>query len=134
MLLMHASKSRICSRWWSYLLSTTLDATSSNGIQGTNNTAMPLTLSIKNLTPNQINNHVASIHVSFNATNPNRGAEILEAIEYSIMFDDKPVASGTIGKRLERFLKPSPGVCLIIGEGSVILKDNQLFQKINPPQ
>jgi hypothetical protein len=46
--------------------------TSSNGIQGTNNTAMPLTLSIKSLTPNQINNHVASIHISFNASHLKR--------------------------------------------------------------
>lgn len=105
--------------------------TSNNGRQGTNGTAMPLTLSIKSITPNQINNHLANIHISFNATNPNTGTAILEAIQYSILVDDKPVASGTIGERLEGFLASSAGVYPIIGEGSVILKDNQLFQKNN---
>jgi len=105
--------------------------TSNNGRQGTNNTAMPLTLSIKSITPNQINNHLASIHISFNATNPNTGTAILEAIQYNIMVDDKRVASGTIGERLEGFLASSAGVYPVIGEGSVILKDNQLFQKNN---
>jgi hypothetical protein len=47
------------------------------------------------------------------------------------MVDDKRVASGTIGERLEGFLASSAGVYPVIGEGSVILKDNQLFQKNN---
>lgn len=105
--------------------------TSNNGRPGTNNTAMPLALSIKSIAPNEINNHLASIHISFNATNPNSGTVILEAIEYSIIVDDKLVASGTIGERLEGFLASSAGVYPIIGDGSVILKDNQLFQKNN---
>ncbi|MDQ6668539.1 MAG: hypothetical protein M3Y53_09990 [Thermoproteota archaeon] len=102
-----------------------------NNAGQTNITAVPLTLSIKDIVPNQINNHSATIQVSFNATNPNRGTAILEAIAYDILVDGKRVVSGTIGTRLEGFVTSSAGIYPIVGDGSVILKDNQLFQKNN---
>jgi hypothetical protein len=104
--------------------------TSSN-ISQTNTTAMPLTLSIKDIVPKQINNHLANIQVIFNATNPNRGSAILESIAYDMLIDGKRIVSGTIGTRLEGFLSSSAGIYPIIGGGSVILKDNQLFQRSN---
>jgi hypothetical protein len=102
-----------------------------NGAGPTNATAAPLTISIKDIVPNEINNHSATIQVSFNATNPNKGTAILEAIAYDILADGKRIVSGTIGSRLEGFVASSAGIYPIVGEGSVILKDNQLFQKNN---
>jgi hypothetical protein len=101
-----------------------------NGGQ-TNTTAMPLMLSIKDIVPNEISNHSATIQVSFNATNPNKGTTILESIAYDVLTDGKRIVSGTIGTRLEGFLASSAGIFPIIGGGSVILKDSQLFQKNN---
>jgi hypothetical protein len=105
-------------------------SSNSNGRQA-NNIAMPLMLSVKSIVPSQLNDHLASIGISFNATNPNRGTAILEAIEYHILVDNKIVSLGTIGERLEGFLASSAGIYPIIGDGSVILKDKQLFQKNN---
>ena len=102
-----------------------------NNAGQTNTTAVPLTLSIKDIVPNQINNHSATIQVSFNATNPNKGTAILEAIAYDTLVDGKRIVSGTIGSRLEGFVTSSAGIYPIVGDGSVILKDNQLFQKNN---
>lgn len=97
----------------------------------TNITAMPLMLAIKNIAHSQLSNKSLAIQVSFNATNPNKGTAILEAIEYNIMVDGHHISSGTIGNRLEGFLASSAGIYPIVGDGSVILKDNQLFQKSN---
>lgn len=102
-----------------------------NNAGPTNTTASPLLISLKEIVPNQINNHSATIHVSFNATNPNKGTAILEAIEYDILADGKRIVSGTIGSRLEGFVASSAGIYPIVGDGSVILKDSQLFQKTN---
>src|SRR5712691_3110086 len=104
---------------------------SNNNAGQTNTTAVPLTLSIRDIVPNQINNHSATIQVSFNATNPNKGTAILEAIEYDILVDGKRIVSGTIGTRLEGFVASSAGIYPIVGDGSVILKDSQIFQKNN---
>jgi hypothetical protein len=100
-------------------------------ISQTNTTAIPLALSIKDIVPKQINNHLANIQVIFNATNPNKESTILESIAYDVLVDGKRIVSGTIGTRLEGFLSSSAGIYPIIGGGSVILKDNQLFQKSN---
>jgi len=97
----------------------------------TNTTATPLRLSIKDIVPNQINNHSAAIQVAFNATNPNKATAVLEAIAYDILVDGKRIASGTIGTRLEGFVESSAGIYPIVGDGSVILKDSQIYQKNN---
>ncbi|HET7147713.1 MAG TPA: hypothetical protein VFI73_04370 [Candidatus Nitrosopolaris sp.] len=104
---------------------------SNNSAVPTNATALPLTLSINDIVPNEINNHSATIQVSFNATNPNKATAILEAIAYDILVDGKRIVSGTIGTRLEGFVTSSAGIYPIVGYGSVILKDDQLFQKNN---
>ena len=53
----------------------------------------------------------------------------MEAIEYDILADGKRIVSGTIGSRLEGFVASSAGIYPIVGDGSVILKDSQIFQK-----
>jgi len=104
---------------------------STNSAGPTNTTAAPLTISLKDIVPNQINNHSANIQVSFNATNPNKATAILEAIAYDILADGKRIVSGTIGTRLEGFVASSAGIYPIVGDGSVILKDSQIFEKNN---
>ena len=104
---------------------------STNSAGPTNTTAAPLTISLKDIDPNQINNHSATIQVSFNATNPNKATAILEAIAYDILADGKRIVSGTIGTRLEGVVASSAGIYPIVGDGSVILKDSQIFEKNN---
>jgi hypothetical protein len=96
-----------------------------------NTTAMPLTIAIKNIEPRQLSNKSLEMQISFNATNPNKSTAILEAIEYNLMVDGHRISSGTIGTRLEGFLASSAGIYPIVGDGNVILKDSQLFQKTN---
>src|SRR5215472_15874907 len=95
------------------------------------NMTLPITLSIKDVVPTQINNRTASIEVAFNAHNPNQGTTILEAVQYNILVDGKRIASGSIGNRLEGFLTSSADIYPVIGGGSVILKDKQIVEKIN---
>jgi len=95
------------------------------------NMTLPITLSIKDVVPTQINNRTASIEVAFNAHNPNQGTTILEAVQYNILVDGKRISSGSIGNRLEGFLASSADIYPVIGGGSVILKDKQTVEKIN---
>ena len=95
------------------------------------NMTLPITLSIKDVVPTQINNRTASIEVAFNAHNPNQGTAILEAVQYNILVDGKRIASGSIGNRLEGFLASSADIYPVIGGGSVTLKDKQTVEKIN---
>ena len=97
----------------------------------TNTTSAPIILTIKNIAPKVLGNRSLDVDISFNATNPNTSTAILEAIQYNMMVDDHRITSGTIGNRLEGFLSSSAGIYPIVGKGSVILKDNQIFQKNN---
>ncbi|HXX96965.1 MAG TPA: hypothetical protein VEL11_07615 [Candidatus Bathyarchaeia archaeon] len=98
--------------------------------QNVSNMTLPITLSIRDVIPTQINNRTASIEVAFDAHNPNQGTAILEAIQYDISVDGKRIASGSIGNRLEGFLASSADIYPVIGGGSVILKDKQIVEKI----
>lgn len=95
------------------------------------NNTPPITLSIKDVVPTQINNRSASIEVAFDARNPNQGTSILEAIQYDISVDGKRIVSGNIGNRLEGFLASSAEIFPVIGGGSVILKDKQFAERKN---
>jgi hypothetical protein len=99
--------------------------------QSVPNMTLPITLSIKDVVPTQINNRTATIEVAFDAHNPNQGTTILEAIQYNVLVDGKRIASGSIGNRLEGFLTSSADIYPVIGGGSVILKDKQIVEKIN---
>jgi hypothetical protein len=99
--------------------------------QGVSNGTLPITLSIKDVVPTQINNRNASIEVAFDAHNPNQGTAILEAIQYNISVDGKRIVSGNIGNRLEGFLASSAEIFPVIGGGSVILKDKQFAERKN---
>jgi hypothetical protein len=99
--------------------------------QNVSNMTLPITLSIRDVVPTQINNRTATIEVAFDAHNPNQGTVILEAIQYDISVDGKRIASGNIGNRLEGFLASSADIYPVIGGGSVILKDKQIAEKIH---
>ncbi|HYA82287.1 MAG TPA: hypothetical protein VEH06_02390 [Candidatus Bathyarchaeia archaeon] len=99
--------------------------------QSVSNMTLPITLSLKDVVPTQINNRTASIEAAFDAHNPNQGTVILEAIQYNISVDGKRLVSGNIGNRLEGFLTSSADIYPVIGGGSVILKDNQIAEKIH---
>ncbi|HYZ50505.1 MAG TPA: LEA type 2 family protein [Nitrososphaeraceae archaeon] len=93
--------------------------------------SVPLSLSIKNITVNKINNNAADIQVLFNAYNPTRGTVILESIEYNLLVNDKRIVSGDIGEKLEGFVTSSQGIYPIISNGTVTLKDKQVSERNN---
>jgi hypothetical protein len=93
--------------------------------------SVPLSLSIKNITVNKINNNAADIQVLFNAYNPTRGTVILESIEYNLLANDKRIVSGDIGEKLEGFVTSSQGIYPIISNGTVTLKDKQVSERNN---
>lgn len=99
--------------------------------QSVSNNTLPITLSIKDIVPQQGNNHSESIEVAFNVHNPNQGTAILEAVQYNIFVEGKRIASGNIGNKLEGFLASSAEIYPIIGKESVILKDKQLADRKN---
>jgi hypothetical protein len=84
----------------------------------TNTTGIPIAITIKNIAPMQLSNKSLAMEISFNATNPNKGTAILEAIEYNMMVNGHRITSGTIGNRLEGFLSSSAGIYPIVGYGS----------------
>ncbi|MFZ0510082.1 MAG: hypothetical protein WAM14_00625 [Candidatus Nitrosopolaris sp.] len=99
--------------------------------QSVSNGTLPITLSIKDVVPKQINNRSESIEVAFDVHNPNQGTAILEAIQYNIFVHGKRIVSGNIGNRLEGFLASSAEIYPVIGNGSVTLKDKQLAERKN---
>jgi hypothetical protein len=93
--------------------------------------SVPLSLSIKNITVNKINNNAANIQVLFNAYNPTRGTVILESIQYNLLVNDKRIISGDIGEKLEGFVTSSQGIYPIISNSTVTLKDKQVSERNN---
>ena len=91
----------------------------------------PLSLSIKNITVNKINDNAADIQLLFNAHNPTPGTVILEAIQYNLLVNGKRIVSGDIGEKLEGFVTSSQGIYPIISNGTIILKDKQVSQRNN---
>lgn len=93
--------------------------------------ARELKVSLNNLSFTQVNNNEINAKTTFNAYNPNKGTVILENINYNILLDDIRISSGDIGHKPEGFVDSQEGIYPIIGNNTLILKDEQTISKDN---
>jgi hypothetical protein len=99
--------------------------------QGAVTEAKALEISLKNVSVTNIDNNNIKINTIFDVYNPNEGTLILENINYNVNLDKIRIASGDIGERPEGFVASQSGIYPIIGNGTVILKDEKTIQKDN---
>ncbi len=90
--------------------------------QQLNNQNVSLTVNSVKVVP--INDQLR-LEVSFNASNPNRGAAILETVSYNVYLDDLRIGSGDVGTRTEGFVDSLESVYTIIGNQTIVLRDRE---------
>jgi len=84
-------------------------------------TPMNLTLSIKDITVNKIDDGKASVQVIFDAYNPNRNSAILETIQYSVYVGQFRMVFGDIGESPEGMVSSQAGSFTIVGNSTITL-------------
>jgi len=99
--------------------------------QGALSEARQLEISLNNLSFTRINNNDINIKTAFNVYNPNMGTLLLENINYNILLDNIRISSGDIGKKPEGFVASQENIYPIIGNSTVILKDDKTILKDN---
>ena len=99
--------------------------------QGALSEAKQLEISLNNLSFTPINNNDINIKTAFNVYNPNIGTLLLENIKYNILLDNIRISSGDIGKKPEGFVASQENIYPIIGNSTVILKDDKTISKDN---
>jgi LEA14-like dessication related protein len=107
----------------------TLQSPSNTEIQSTDRTDTPIVISIKNVTFEPIDSSQSNLQITFDAHNPNRGTIILESIQYKVLVNNREIASGEIGERLQGFLESQDYVFPVIASGNVTLKDTDLLAR-----
>jgi hypothetical protein len=70
-------------------------------------------------------NNVTSLQLALDVHNPNRGAAILETLNYNVYFNNVRLASADIGAKPEGFVDSLGSVYPIIGNQTITLKDTQ---------
>jgi hypothetical protein len=88
----------------------------------------PLELSIKEIKTGNVDNGTGNISIKFNVFNPNKGTVILESISYNIYSNSTRIASGDIGRRPEGLVDSQDSIFPVIGNGTLLLKDNKIIQ------
>jgi hypothetical protein len=84
-----------------------------------------LQLSIGEVKAERRDESTASLQVSFNVYNPNRGTAILETIHYSVFIDKLRMTTGDIGVSPEGFVASQEGIFPVVSNSTVTLKDAQ---------
>ncbi len=70
-------------------------------------------------------NDVPTVQIALDMHNPNKGAAILEALSYSVYFDNVRLVSADIGVKPEGFVDSLASVYTIIGNQTITLRDRQ---------
>lgn len=83
-----------------------------------------LTVSVKSVKVLNENN-VTSLQLALDVHNPNRGAAILETLNYNVYFNNVRLASADIGAKPQGFVDSLGSVYPIIGNQTITLKDTQ---------
>jgi hypothetical protein len=83
-----------------------------------------LTVSVKSVKVLNENN-VTSLQLALDVHNPNRGAAILETLNYNVFFNNVRLASADIGAKPQGFVDSLGSVYPIIGNQTITLKDTQ---------
>ena len=89
--------------------------------------AIPLELSIKNITTNIVDDKTGNLSIIFNVYNPNKITVMLESISYSVYSNSTRLVSGDIGQRPEGFVDSQDSIFPVIGNGTLILKDKKMI-------
>jgi hypothetical protein len=89
--------------------------------------AIPLELSIKNITTNIVDDKMGNLSIIFNVYNPNKITVMLESISYSVYSNSTRLVSGDIGQRPEGFVDSQDSIFPVIGNGTLILKDKKMI-------
>ena len=88
----------------------------------------PLELSIKEIKTGNVDNGTGNISIKFNVFNPNKGTVILESISYNVYSNSTRITSGDIGRRPEGLVDSQDSIFPVIGNGTLLLKDNKIIQ------
>jgi hypothetical protein len=83
-----------------------------------------LTVSVKSVKVLNENN-VTSLQLALDVHNPNRGAAILETLNYNVYFNNIRLASADVGAKPQGFVDSLGSVYPIIGNQTITLKDSQ---------
>ncbi len=91
----------------------------------------PLSVKIQNITAvsNPINNSTSTIFVAFDIRNHDQNTILLEGLNYNMYYDNHRIVTGSIGSQLVRDIFQSKSEFPIVGNGSLVLKDSQKFEK-----
>jgi hypothetical protein len=90
----------------------------------------PLHIKIKNITAdNPIEDNISTISIAFDIRNPNQNTILLEGLNYNLYSGNIRIITGSIGSQLISDIFQSQSEYPIIGNGFLVLKDKQNFEK-----
>ena len=90
----------------------------------------PLYIKIKNITTdNPTDDNISTISIAFDIRNPNQNTILLEGLNYNLYSGNIRIISGSIGSQLISDIFQSQSEYPIIGNGFLVLKDKQNFEK-----
>jgi hypothetical protein len=90
----------------------------------------PLSINIQNITAgNPTSNNISTISIAFDVRNHNQNTILLEGLNYNLYYGNHRIVSGSIGSQLISDIFQSQSEYPIIGNGFLVLKDKQKFEK-----
>jgi hypothetical protein len=90
----------------------------------------PLYIKIKNITAdNPTDDNISTISIAFDIRNPNQNTILLEGLNYNMYSGNIRIITGSIGSQLISDIFQSQSEYPIIGNGFLVLKDKQNFEK-----
>ena len=90
----------------------------------------PLYIKIKNITTdNPTDDNISTISIAFDIRNPNQNTILLEGLNYNLYSGNIRIITGSIGSQLISDIFQSQSEYPIIGNGFLVLKDKQNFEK-----
>jgi len=90
----------------------------------------PLYIKIKNITADYpTHDNISTISIAFDIRNPNQNTILLEGLNYNLYSGNIRIITGSIGSQLISDIFQSQSEYPIIGNGFLVLKDKQNFEK-----
>ena len=90
----------------------------------------PLGIKIQNITTSSpTSNNISTISIAFDVRNHNQNTILLEGLNYNLYHGNQHIVAGSIGSQLISDIFQSQSEYPIIGNGFLVLKDKQRFEK-----
>jgi hypothetical protein len=91
----------------------------------------PLSIKVQNITAvsNPTNKNISTIFIAFDIRNHNQNTMLLEGLNYNLYYNNHLIVTGSIGSQLVSDIFQSKSEFPIVGNGSLVLKDKQKFEK-----